>query len=134
MQRVQSIDTNVVVRLIVHDDEEQGRRAEAIFRRGLDAGGVWIAQVVLVETVWVLRSAYGFDRTSISSVLRTLLGTEGVTVEGELLVLSALAAFETEAADFADYLILATARRAQALPLWTFDERLVQTEGVARVP
>jgi predicted nucleic-acid-binding protein len=35
---MQSIDTNVVVRLIVHDDEEQGRRAEAIFRRALDAG------------------------------------------------------------------------------------------------
>jgi predicted nucleic-acid-binding protein len=67
-------------------------------------------------------------------VLRTLLGTEGVTVEGEFLVLSALAAFETEAADLADYLILATARRAQALPLWTFDERLMQTEGVERVP
>jgi predicted nucleic-acid-binding protein len=131
---VQAIDTNVVVRLIVHDDEEQGRRAEAIFRRALNAGGVWIAQVVLVETVWVLRSAYRFDRTSISSVLRTLLGTEGVTVDGELLVLSGLAAFEAGAADFADYLILETARRAQALPLWTFDERLVQTEGVERVP
>lgn len=131
---MQAIDTNVVVRLIVHDDEEQGRRAEAIFRRALHAGGIWLAQVVLVETVWVLRSAYGFDRTSISSVLRTLLGTEGVAVEEELHVVSALAAFETGAADFADYLILETACRAQALPLWTFDERLVQSEGVERVP
>ena len=67
-------------------------------------------------------------------MLRTLFGTEGVTVEEELLVLSALAAFETGAADFADYLILETARRAQALPLWTFDERLVHAEGVERVP
>jgi predicted nucleic-acid-binding protein len=52
---VRAIDTNVVVRLLVRDDEEQGRCAEALFRQ---SGGVWIALVVLVETVWVLRSAY----------------------------------------------------------------------------
>jgi predicted nucleic-acid-binding protein len=59
---VRAIDTNVVVRLLVRDDDEQGRRAEALFRQ---SGGVWIALVVLVETVWVLRSAYKFERSAI---------------------------------------------------------------------
>jgi predicted nucleic-acid-binding protein len=97
---VQAIDTNVVVRLLVHDDKEQGRRAEAIFRQAVDAGGVWLAQIVLVEVVWVLRSAYKFDRDTISRVLRSLVDTEGVTVEEAPLVLSGLAAFETGEADF----------------------------------
>jgi predicted nucleic-acid-binding protein len=131
---VQAIDTNVIVRLLVHDDKEQGRRAEAIFRQALDAGGVWLAQIVFVEVAWVLRSAYKFDRNTISSVLRSLLETEGVTVEEAPLVLSGLTAFETGEADFADYVILERARHAQALPLWTFDGRLAQADGAARVP
>lgn len=131
---MQSIDTNVVVRLLVHDDEDQGRRAEAAFRRALDAGGVWIPQVVLVEAVWVLRSGYKFDRASITTVLRNLIGTEGVIVEQQDLMLGGLSAFESGEADFADQLILGSARRARALPLWTFDERLSRLEGVEQVP
>lgn len=131
---MQSIDTNVLVRLLVHDDEEQTSRAEALFLRALDAGGTSIAQIVLVETVWVLRSAYKFDRNSIVAALRKLLNTRGVVVEQEQQVLSALSAFETGGADFADYLVLTAARATQALPLWTFDERLARADGVELVP
>ncbi len=131
---MQAIDTNVVVRLLVQDDKEQGGRAEAIFRQALDTGGVWLAQIVLVEVVWVLRSAYKFNRQTISRALRSLLDTEGVTAENAPLVLSGLTAFETGEADFADYMILEGARRAQALPLWTFDGSLAQADGAARVP
>jgi predicted nucleic-acid-binding protein len=35
---VQSIDTNVVVRLVVQDDEAQARRAEDVFRKALGGG------------------------------------------------------------------------------------------------
>lgn len=131
---MQAIDTNVVVRLLVRDDKDQGQRAEAIFRQALGAGGVWLAQIVLVEVVWVLRSAYKFDRKTISSVLRALLNTEGVTVEEAPLVLSGLAAFEVGEADFADYVILERARHVQALPLWTFDGPLARADGAAQVP
>lgn len=131
---MQTIDTNVLVRLLVRDDEEQARRAEAVFRRALDADGSWIGHVVLVETVWILRSAYKFDRTAIVAVLRILVATEGVVIQEESLVSSALVAFEAGKADFADYLILESARRAKALPLWTFDEKLLHAEGVERVP
>jgi predicted nucleic acid-binding protein len=33
-----------------------------------------------------------------------------------------------------DYLILDTARRAEALPLWTFDEKLARETGAKMVP
>jgi predicted nucleic-acid-binding protein len=128
---VRAIDTNVVVRLLVRDDEEQGRRAEALFRQ---PGGVWIALVVLVETVWVLRSAYKFERSAIAQVISALLYTDGVFVEEEQLAQSALTAFEAGTADFADYVILESARRVNALPLWTFDERLFRAKDAERVP
>lgn len=62
------------------------------------------------------------------------MDTEGVTVEEAPLVLFSLALFEAGEADFSDYMILEHARRAQALPLWTFDGPLAQADGAARVP
>jgi predicted nucleic-acid-binding protein len=64
---VEAFDTNVVVRLIVHDDAEQCRLAEQAFRSAVSSGGAWIASVVLVEVSWVLRVAYKFDRATIAA-------------------------------------------------------------------
>jgi predicted nucleic-acid-binding protein len=116
---------------LVRDDDEQGRRAEALFRQ---SSGVWIALVVLVETVWVLRSAYKFERNAIARVIRALLHAEGVLVEEEQLAQSALTSFEAGTADFADYVIVESARCANALPLWTFDEKLLRGRDVEGVP
>jgi predicted nucleic-acid-binding protein len=130
---VEAFDTNVVVRMMVRDDEEQCRRAEQALRRAIAAGGAWISSVVLVEVSWVLRVAYKFDRATTAAALRRLLATTGVRVEDAATTLLALAAFEMGSADFADYFILESARRSGALPLRTFDERLSRTEGAELV-
>jgi predicted nucleic acid-binding protein len=43
---VEAFDTNVVVRLIVRDDEEQYRRAELVLRRVAAGPGAWLSSVV----------------------------------------------------------------------------------------
>jgi predicted nucleic-acid-binding protein len=53
------INTNVLIRLLVNDDEAQGSRARAAF----EAEDIWIGKTVLLEMFWVLRSAYEFDDT-----------------------------------------------------------------------
>lgn len=131
---MQSIDTNVLVRLLVQDDEQQCSRAEALLRRALEDGGILIGDIVLVEVVWVLRKAYRFERTQIANVLRNFIRIEGVFVEERGRIDNALAAFETGSADFSDYLILESARRADALPLWTFDHKLSAAKGAQLVP
>ena len=131
---MEALDTNIVVRLLVRDDEAQCRRAEQLYRRAIAAGGVWISSVVIVETAWVLRVAYTFDRAAIATALRRLVSAEGVIAEDEAATLRALAAFEIGPADFSDYLILDTARQAEALPLWTFDEQLARATGAKIVP
>jgi len=128
------LDTNVVVRLLIRDDEAQCRRAEQLHRRAIADGEVWIPSVLLVETAWVLRVAYHFVRVAIVTTLRRLLAAEGVMAEDEAATLRALAAFEAGPADFSDYFILDAARRAEALPLWTFDEQLARATGARLVP
>jgi predicted nucleic-acid-binding protein len=131
---VEAVDTNVLVRLLVMDDQDQCARAEALFRRALQAGGVWVSQIVLVEIVWVLRAAYKFDRASIAGALRGFMQTEGVVIENADRCERALAAFEFGRADFADQAILEGCRATRALPLWTFDERLAKLDGTSLVP
>ncbi|HEX5099341.1 MAG TPA: type II toxin-antitoxin system VapC family toxin [Polyangiaceae bacterium] len=130
---VEAFDTNVVVRLLVRDDEVQCQRAERALQQAVAAGGAWISSVVMVETSWVLRVAYKFDRATIAAALRRLQSSEDIHLEDEPAVLRALSQFEIGPADFADYFILDAARVARALPLHTFDERLARADGAMRV-
>jgi predicted nucleic-acid-binding protein len=130
---VEAFDTNVIVRLLVRDDEEQYQRAVLVLRRVAAGPGAWLSSVVLAEVAWVLRGAYKFDRATIAAALYRLIAIDGVHVEDDATTRLALASFETGSADFADYLILESARRDGALPLHTFDERLSRTEGAKLV-
>src|SRR5688572_8106563 len=95
----EAFDTNVVVRLLVRDDEDQCRRAEAAWRRAVAARGAWISTVVLVELSWVLRVAYRFDRLTTAAALRRLVASEGVLVEDARAIAWALDEFELGPAD-----------------------------------
>ena len=130
---MEAFDTNVIVRLCVRDDEDQYGRAERVFRRATAGAGAWLSSVVLAEVAWVLRIAYKFDRATTAATLLRLISTDGVHVEDEATTRTALAAFEAGSADFADYLILESARRAGALRLHTFDERLSRADGATLV-
>lgn len=130
---MEAFDTNVIVRLVVRDDEEQYRRAELVFRRVTAGPGAWLPSVVLAEVAWVLRVAYKFDRATTAGALQRLVAIDGVHVEDEATTRLALAAFEAGSADFADYFILESARRSGALPVHTFDETLSRSDGTKLV-
>lgn len=129
-----SFDTNVVLRLLVVDDPAQGERAEQAYRTAIAADGVFISVTVLVEVTWVLRVSFKLDRTAVAAALRTLVRADGLLVERAFVVSRALAAYEGGTADFADYVILESAREASALPVVTFDERLAREPDVRLVP
>ena len=81
-----AVDTNVLVRLLTGDNPAQAFAARAVF----EAGPVWIAKTVLLETDWVLRSRYGFDAAATRSALSKLLGLDNVRSEDGAAVAAAL--------------------------------------------
>jgi predicted nucleic-acid-binding protein len=81
-----AVDTNVLVRLLTGDDQKQAAAARSLF----EAGPIWIAKTVLLETGWVLRSLYGFEGASIREAFTKLLGLQNVTMEDEFSVTAAL--------------------------------------------
>ncbi len=122
---MRAIDTNVVVRLIVRDDEKQVRAAESFV-----AQGAWISSVVLVETYWVLRSVYGRSHADILAAFEILLDLQQLAIEQSDIVQAALQQYRLRPAlGFSDCLALEIARKAGHLPLGTFDKALAKAEG-----
>jgi predicted nucleic-acid-binding protein len=112
-----AVDTNVLVRYLVEDDPAQTDRAEAVLR----SGNVLVPTTVLLETEWVLRTSYRFDRAAIADGINKLLGLPGLHAEDRPIAGQALAWY-VEGLDFADALHLASSGRAEGFA--TFDRAL----------
>jgi predicted nucleic-acid-binding protein len=113
-----AIDTNIVVRYLARDDPDQSARARAL----IDAEQVFVATTVLLETEWVLRSAYRFTGERLVAALRAFAGLPGVTLEDPALVAKALDWTE-RGMNFADALHLAKSGGCEAFV--TFDRPLI---------
>ena len=125
---VRTLDTNVVVRLLIGDDPQQTPIAEKAFLDAIASGGVYLPDVVLAEVAWVLRG-YDLERTTRYQLLERLVRTRGVVVDHMDAVIDALEQFRL-GGDLADQLILARAASTGALPVLSFACRFAVSAGV----
>ena len=124
------IDTNVLVRFLVRDDEAQFEKARKLIKREVAAGsGVFVNQLVLLETEWVLRSRYSLAKNLIIQAISGLLDASDVRFEDEPTVEEALFIWKDSAADFADCLIGAKNRRLGCRATATFDMKASKLPG-----
>ena len=124
------IDTNVLVRFLVRDDESQFESARKLIKREVAAGRrVFISQLVLLETEWVLRSRYGLSKIEIVAAISGLLDATDVQFEDERAIEAALFIWKESAADFADCLIGAQNKRLGCRATATFDAKAAKLAG-----
>lgn len=126
---MRSVDTNVLIRLLVRDDPVQADAADAFV-----AGGAWVSQLVLAETTWVLASVYARGPRELAAALDRLLDHRDLVLQQSDVAKAALQAFRKRPAlSFSDCLIVETARRESHMPMGTFDRDLARLEGVERL-
>lgn len=124
-----AVDTNVLVRYLVHDDPNQTPIATALFADAAERGEqIYVSTVVLAEVVWVLTSVLRIAKQDLTAVLERLLsaaeeggGSVPLVVEHGEAVRRALTDYTSGRADFADYLIGRLAQASGATTTYTFD-------------
>lgn len=124
------IDTNVLVRFLVRDDEAQFEKARKLIKREVAAGRrVFVNQLVLMETEWVLRSRYAVPKNQIIEAISGLLDATDVQFEDEPSIEEALFIWKDAAADFADCLIGAKNRRMGCRATASFEVKASKLPG-----
>ena len=125
-----ALDTNVLVRLLVEDDVAQLAAAQKLIGKILAASEtLYVPVTVAIELEWVLRAGFGFDKSSVSHALSSLLSAAELSFQSAHAVEIALRTYTEGSADFSDCLHVALARAADEHPLWTFDKAASKVDG-----
>lgn len=123
-----AVDTNILVRLLVNDAAAQTQvdLAKALLKQTKQ---VYVPQIVQVEMVWVLETAYQFDKAAVLTALKHLQQSPLFVLQHKNKFDNALATFEKQSADFSDYLILADCLENEH-QLFSFDKKLARLQSV----
>jgi predicted nucleic-acid-binding protein len=117
-----SVDTNVLLRIIVDDEPVQS----AIARKLVEENEIFVSLMAIVECEWVLRSAYRLSVSQIADALEALMAAPGIFFELPEMAAWAIARFRG-GADLADMVHLVASRDARAFA--SFDRQLFQRAG-----
>ncbi|MBD77509.1 MAG: PIN domain nuclease [Crocinitomicaceae bacterium] len=138
-----AIDTNILLRYLLQDDEAQASKATKLILGDQD---VLVTDVVLIETIWTLKGKrYNLSKDQIVNVLHALFAEPNLTFEDGQAVWGALKDFmnakpiksggKTKQADFPDALIVNKAKRYGQLnkkevsTIYTFDKAALEIDG-----
>ncbi|MDH5218408.1 MAG: type II toxin-antitoxin system VapC family toxin [Gammaproteobacteria bacterium] len=141
-----AIDTNVLLRYLLQDDEEQSSKANRLIE---GKSNVLITDIVLAETIWTLKGKkYKLPREDILLVVEQLFKEPNIGFEDGQSVWRALNDFRNsdfikvgskkKDADFSDALILEKAkydcsRKNQTFDgLFSFDVAAQQIDGIEK--
>jgi len=118
-----ALDTNVLIRYMVPDDPLQFRLASDLIQRQRSYGQpALVTLLVILESEWVLRSAYRYSKSQIMSTFVSILKVRDVIVEDEDVLERALALWKLSQVNFANCLILARSSALGCSSMVTFDK------------
>ena len=124
------LDTNILVRYLAQDDPLQSPVATEVMERRLTASSPgFVTLVAIVETAWVLESAYRLGTNRLAAVLERLLQSDRLVIEAEQEVFAAVIALRRGNGSLADALIAALGRRAGCAKTLTFDRKALRIPG-----
>jgi len=121
---MKAIDTNVLVRFLLKDDEQQAEAAYRVFKQAeADRQALFIPMLVVLETVWVLESVYAIKRQEILDSVEELLLMPVLEFETQSAIRNFVSSARENKADLSDLLIAHSARFSGCECVLTFDRR-----------
>ena len=115
-KNMQLIDTNVILRFILNDNEEMASRAVEVI-----LSGAYTKPEVIAEVVYVLKSVYSTPKDKIKSIIHGL--SDIIQIENAKCVIYAIDLFSGASLDFVDCLLIAY-HAVNGEAVFTFDKKL----------
>lgn len=120
---MKGVDTNILLRLFVRDDDEQHQRSLRVLEAATaDGEALFVSHVVLVELCWSLRSAYRYSLQQIDMVVVSILNSDAFVVQQRDRVVAALDMPST-GVGLADRLIASINTDEGCITTLTYDRR-----------
>ncbi len=124
------VDTNVLVRHLTGDPAAMAAKATAFLR---DATELYLADLIVAETVYVLESFYETPRARVSDIIRSLLALRSVIVVDQNVLLRAVEVYEVDRLDFAEAYLVACAESTGVGQVASFDKTIDRVGTVRRI-
>jgi len=123
-----ALDTNVLIRFLVRDDEKQAQIVYARFKQAESAREeLFIPLLVVLETIWVLESAYDRSRQEILDAFDELKSMPILEFEKVQVLHSLLSEGRKSNADLADLLIALAAQSCGCTGGFTLDKKAAKS-------
>ncbi len=123
-----ALDTNVIVRFLVRDDEKQARAVYALFKRAeADREALFVPLVVVLEVIWVLDRRYSMPRTEILNAIANLRQMPILEFERADVLEQLLSSGKRCKTGLADLLIAHSAQAAGCDAAITFDKKAARS-------
>ena len=130
------LDTNILLRHLVVEDEEKARACRELLRR-LERGEetAVTTDVVIFEAVYILESPrhYGLARNRIRQILEPLIGLRGLRLPSKSLYTRAFDLFCSTGISFADAYNAAYMEARHLTEVYSYDTDFDRVEGIRRV-
>lgn len=118
------IDTSVILRLLVKDDDTKRKACEDLFKDAKQKGVIlYLLPVAVLETVWVLEKLYKYNRKTIREVIEAILNTPELKVEMEEVFRKAIEVYEEKNVKFADAVMGYWGLQKGYSCVYTYDEK-----------
>jgi len=121
---MRGIDTNILVRFLVGDDEFQAGKVYRLFKKAeADKEELFVSLLVVLELVWVLESVYDIARDEILESISDLLLMPILRFEQPSVLQQFVLSARDNNNDLSDLLIAHTAREQGCRSVLTFDKK-----------
>lgn len=126
-----SVDTNVLLRLLLRDIPEQHKAALELVQKA--DGQLVVADVAIIEMVFVLHKGYSFTRKQIVQALEGLSSAAQLSCNAVVFERIIPEYLTHPKLSFEDCYLAALATHCEAEPVWTFDKKLANQIESARL-
>ncbi|MCB0995049.1 MAG: PIN domain-containing protein [Acidimicrobiales bacterium] len=124
------VDTNILVRHLTADPPDMAVRATALLA---DASELYLADVIVAETIYVLESFYNAPRDQIATTMRSLISMRSIVTVDPAMLLRAVEVYEVDRLDFAEAYLVACAETTGVGRVASFDRAIDRLATVDRL-